>query len=380
MKPLGFHKTKIVFLTKYVCRSSVDFLGPVGERYAGLYYSFMERFRFDYDFYWYTGDSGITYEYQKESNALQPLLSSAKKNPGLSLIKALLSFCLGNFRSRKILVVSYPYFPKSLLLAVLLFLLKPFRLTVIVDVQDLPRETPGTVGYLLWRIIDELYYFHADFIVNAMECAKLYARKARGRIVIIPMAAHHNVIIPKPSAGTRNGLTLGYIGTISKARGFPELIEVVKNLREEGFAIDLVINGSNPEKINLGAYPWVRLYELQPLERLSEVLRTFDVGVIPYVDSEYWGRMSITKMATYMAAGLPILTLQLTETSNILAKWECGISVKDWDDMVATLTSLCNDKPLLEKLAKNARTASVEEYNWANQVERMGQFVVSVCK
>ena len=170
-----------------------------------------------------------------------------------------------------------------------------------------------------------------------MECAKLYARKARGRILIIPMAAHHNLIMPKISAVRRNGLTLGYIGTISKARGFPELIEIVKSLREEGFAIDLVINGSNPENINLGAYPWVRLYQLQPLERLSEVLRSFDVGVIPYVDSDYWGRMSITKMATYMAAGLPILALQLTETSNILAKWECGISVEDWDDMVAAL-------------------------------------------
>jgi hypothetical protein len=35
MRSWGLHKTKMLFLTKCVCRSSVDFLGPIGERYAG---------------------------------------------------------------------------------------------------------------------------------------------------------------------------------------------------------------------------------------------------------------------------------------------------------------------------------------------------------
>jgi glycosyltransferase involved in cell wall biosynthesis len=168
---------------------------------------------------------------------------------------------------------------------------------------------------------------------------------------------------------------VGYVGTISRARGFPDFIEIVNYLRGEGLVIDLVINGSNPENIHLGSFPWVRLHELQSFESFSELLGTFDVGVIPYVDKEYWDYMSITKMATYMAAGLPILSMQLTETSNILAKWNCGVSVKDWSDMAVALKQLCEDRSLIERLGRNSRRAAVEEYNWAKQAEKLGRFL-----
>jgi len=336
----------------------------------------MERFGKDYRFFWHSGEDGKTYEYQEDSNTLK-LLDG--RNRRWSLIRLLLYFGLRNVSSPKILVVSYPYFPASIVLAVLLLLFKPFRLTVIVDVQDLAREIPGTVGYLLWRLVDELYFLHASFIVNAAECAKLYARRAIDRTIIIPMAAHDKLITPKSASTKRNGLVLGYVGTISKTRGFPDLIDIVKDLRAEGLAIELVITGSNAEKIDLGTCPWVHFHDVQPLMRFSELLQSMDVGVIPYVDREYWGKMSITKMATYMAAGLPIVALELTETSNILAKWQCGISVKDWDGMAETFRRLYRDKPLLEQLAVNARKAAVEEYNWANQVERLGAFVRNLC-
>jgi len=87
--------------------------------------------------------------------------------------------------------------------------------------------------------------------------------------------------------------------------------------------------------------------------------------------------MSLTKMATYMAVGLPVLSTQLTETSNILSKWNCGISVKDWTEMANALRQLCEDKSLRERLGKNARRAAVEEYNWAKQAETLGQFLGS---
>ena len=63
----------------------------------------------------------------------------------------------------------------------------------------------------------------------------------------------------------------------------------MRKLRAEGLDIYLIINGNNPEEIDLGAYPWVRLYERQPLQCFSELLGSIDVGVIPYVDQEYLG-------------------------------------------------------------------------------------------
>ena len=349
-------------------------MGPIGERYAGLYYSFMERFQFDYDFYWHTGDDGQTFEYQAESNTLRPLPRFGKAKSSFSFVRLLLSFCIGNYKSRKIVIVSYPHFPKSLLLAVLLFVLRPFRVRVLVDVQDLPTETPWTRAYIAWWIINQLYYVHGFFILNATQCVKLYARRARGRTIVIPMAAHHNIITPKRPAVMRNGLTLAYVGSVEKRRGFPQVIEIVKKVRAEGFAVDLVING-NIESINPSSYPWLRLYQRQPLESFAELLGTVDLGLIPYVDKNYWGLVSLTKMATYMAAGLPILSLQLTETSNILAQWECGVSVNDWDGFAAALKTFCQDKALRERLGENARRAAVEEYNWAKQVQRLGELV-----
>jgi glycosyltransferase involved in cell wall biosynthesis len=375
MRSLRRPKTKILFLTKYVCRSSVDFQGPIGERYAGLYYSFMERFRFDYEFYWHTAD-GETFEYEGDSNTLRTLPRITATANRLSLIRVLLSFCIGNCRCRKIIIVSYPNFPKSMLLAVLLFLLRPFHLTVIVDVQDLalPRERPWTMSYLFWWIVNELFFRYASFILNASECAKLYARRARSTIVI-PMAAHHNIITPSPSAVRRCGLTLAYVGSLEHRRGFPRVIEEIKNLRLEGFHVNLVINGNKPENFNLDAYPWVRFYDKQPLESLAELLRMADVGIIPYVDRDYWGLLSITKMATYMSAGLAILSLHLTETSNIIAKWECGVSVEDWNGFAAAVKAFYHDPALVQRLGENGRRAAVQEYNWEKQVQKLGDFV-----
>jgi glycosyltransferase involved in cell wall biosynthesis len=248
---------------------------------------------------------------------------------------------------------------------------------VVVDVQDLalPRETPWTASYAVWWAVDELYYRHGFFIVNATECARLYAQRARGRICLIPMASHHNVITPGPATGPRQGLTLGYIGTIAKNRGFPELIELVKNLRAEGLAVDLVINGNNPENLALGTHSWMRLSEKGPIESLAELLRHIHVGVIPYVDTDYWGLMSITKMAAYMAAGLPIVSFQLTETSNILARWKCGMAVDDWNGMAAAIRTLYHDRHLVETFGLNARKAAVQEYNWTRQAERLAELI-----
>jgi glycosyltransferase involved in cell wall biosynthesis len=376
MRPGTVPQTKVLFLTKYLCRSSTDFLGPVGERYGGLYFSFMEQFRDAYDMYWFTGDDGCSYQYDPGSNSLN-LLSSGKDRKRLSLVRFVASFCFSNLRSRKVCVVSYPYFPYSLLLAVLLFLLKPLRMSIIVDVQDLHRETPGTVSYWMWRTIDELYYLSAHFILNAEECAKLFKTRAWRQSVVIPMAAHDKLITP--GAARRDiPMVLGYIGTISKVRGFPDLIEIVGSLRSEGLDLELVINGNNPENLLLAEHPWVRRYERQPFDALCPLLQSFDVGLIPYLDHEYWGQMSITKMATYMSAGLPILILRLTETSNILARWDCGVSADDWGSFRNSIKTLYNDRALRKRLGQNARRAAVEEYNWAKQAERLGHFIENV--
>ena len=369
----------MLFLTKYVCRSSVDFRGPIGERYAGLYYSFMERFRGEYDFYWYTGD-GEAFDYEPESNSLQARHLFTTGQSRLSLVRLLLSFCVRNNKSQNFVVLSYPNFPKTLLVAALLLVLRPWRVTVVVDVQDLalPRETPWTMSYLVWWLVNELLYCYAHFVVNANECAKLYARRARGSIEVIPMAAHDKIFTPANSSERRKGLTLIYVGSLEHRRGFPRVIEVLKEVRSEGFDVNLIINGDKPDDLDLDAYPWVELHGKQPLISLAELLRSADVGIIPYLDSDYWGRMSITKMAMYMAAGLPVLTLRLTETANILTKWDCGVSANDWDDFAAAIKKLCEDKSWRARLGANARKAAVEEYNWEKQAERLGVFMGSL--
>jgi len=113
MSSWGSHNTKILFFTNYLCRSSIDFLGPIGERYAGLYYSFMERFRFNYDFCWHTGDDGQTFEYQADLNTLRPLPLSRNAKSSFSFVRLLLSFCIGNYKSRKIVVIFTRIFPKA---------------------------------------------------------------------------------------------------------------------------------------------------------------------------------------------------------------------------------------------------------------------------
>ena len=157
------------------------------------------------------------------------------------------------------------------------------------------------------------------------------------------------------------------------------MIEVVASLRSQGLEVNMIINGDKPEDLDL-TYSWVQFHGKQPLQSLAELLRSADVGLIPYTDREYWGLVSITKMSMYMAAGLPILCLRLTETSNILAKWECGLSADDWSGFKATIETLYRNKSLREKLGCNARRAAVQEYNWEIQSERLGSFITTIIR
>ena len=141
---------------------------------------------------------GRLFEYQPDSNGLRLVSQSRRGASRLSLVQVLLSFCIHNYKSRKVVIVSYPNFPKSLLLAILLLFLRPLRVIVIVDVQDLalPREKRWTMSYLVWWLVNELFYFYAHFIVNASECAKLYSRRARGMMIVIPWQRTIRFLLP----------------------------------------------------------------------------------------------------------------------------------------------------------------------------------------
>ena len=69
----------------------MDFLGPIGERYAGLYYSFMERFRFDYDG---VGEWATTSAWLGDANNLTPLWEIHFPH-SLGLLYSAFTYCTG---------------------------------------------------------------------------------------------------------------------------------------------------------------------------------------------------------------------------------------------------------------------------------------------
>jgi hypothetical protein len=101
MKSWGSHKTKILFVTKHICRSLI-FWAPSAKGMPGCTILLWNGSGLTM-IYWYNAD-GKTFEYQPDSNTfrLRPLFTVSPSR--LSLLRVLLFFCINNYKSRKIVV------------------------------------------------------------------------------------------------------------------------------------------------------------------------------------------------------------------------------------------------------------------------------------
>lgn len=371
----------LMLLTRYFAIESKSIRGGIGYRYVGLYGSLVKALLN------YSPKSRIFW-YSHADQCLRLITRRKTLKSRSSILKAVLGAISSTLKNRSylVVVVAYPstvprgqakdfLFVLEYILSLLA--LKVFglgRIRTVLDDFDPPIELayafseaePSTLETVFYRILDMLSLNLASFIITVSKSYKRYIAKIyrikEKKIFVVPNGAlirYISCVPPKSEAP----LTILYSGSLMKVKDVDKLLVAVNRVRERGLNVFLVLTGK--KLMNVPNSEW-NVHKIVDDWRsyVKSCLEVSDICIIPYPRTLFWDYTLFAKLFDYMAAGKPIISTNLKETSNIIRTFKCGLVAKDWKEFELHLERLYYDRELAKKLGENGRRAAEKYFNY----------------
>lgn len=377
---------QILIVTSYFAIDPSEIGGGIGERYVGLYGSFIKKFSKKYAIYWHSRDDGMLREFDDKSNVSRRMQWSL---PFVILSLTAKSLRSTRFKRPLVVLMAYPYAMhrplESLISLVLLSLLSFFRVAVIiVDNLDPPIE-----AYVTWndhvplklllglKTLESAIIKLANLMIFLSESYKNYFskkyRRSACKFYVIPCGSLVDVIVARPPK--TGSLTLLYSGSLYPVKDIPRLIKCVENLRKRRLKVRLVLTGGLGMKLE--NKPWIdyRGIEKNWLSWVKNVLEQADICVLPYPHRVHWNLTHLAKISDYMAAGKPVISTNLAETSRIFKKYGCGLIARDWRHFEELIIKLYEDRELAVNIGEAARRTVEEHFNYGKLADELDDMV-----
>lgn len=360
--------------------------GPWSERFKGLYYKIFQNYSFP---------PAKACWYSVRDKCLH---SSDRKDHSPTTI----SMCrflvreFANVRGKKttVLILTYPLFRgreflRSLFLIIALKILtwsSKFRFCL--DFLEPPLLMPEvaskdtlikTITYTVLYLQEKAYLKAANQVITGGDEMSNYLKQKYSLYGKAFSAIAQGVTVSDFPLTDRklkaDPFTLFYGGTLTKERGADRLFECVDSLNAS-YPIKLVCCGKIDGGLELPEKSWLMVYaNLSYNEYVNLITTVADVAILPYPVNDWWGKISISKVATYAAAGLPILSTSLPHTANFLEQWECGLVANTWEEMKGLVVRLYEEPDLCNQLGKNARRAAESCLDWGVLVPELSHIV-----
>jgi glycosyltransferase involved in cell wall biosynthesis len=109
----------------------------------------------------------------------------------------------------------------------------------------------------------------------------------------------------------------------------------------------------------------VQFFPSQAKDKMRDILRVFDIAVVPLKRLPLFQGALPSKLFEAMAAGVPIVLSVDGEARHLIDEARCGIYVEPENpvDMANGILGLCADATRREKLGQNGRRFVFERYN-----------------
>lgn len=183
------------------------------------------------------------------------------------------------------------------------------------------------------------------------------------------------------------GLKLIYHGNLTERYGIDLAIRAVALVQKQIPNIQLIVHGWGDyrqalvdlaDEMSLGEHVQFSTRALATSE-LPDLIRSADVGVVPYRRDVFTDGILPTKLMEYTALGLPVIAAQ---TPAILAYFDPSMvqyfTADDPEDLARCILTLNSDRKRLAQLAQESDRFN-QQYNWARisaeyvaLVERLG--------
>ncbi|MHC4525801.1 MAG: glycosyltransferase, partial [Planctomycetota bacterium] len=147
------------------------------------------------------------------------------------------------------------------------------------------------------------------------------------------------------------GAQIFYHGTVATRFGLAEAIGAIARIQDRIPGTTLQIYGRHYSEyraklemliLELGLSDKVTLGGLQPHKKICELIRSSDIGIVPYQSDDFMNIALSTKMFEYAASGIPIVASRLRPAESVFDD-DCVSFVKpaDPDDIAEKIAELC---------------------------------------
>jgi glycosyltransferase involved in cell wall biosynthesis len=204
---------------------------------------------------------------------------------------------------------------------------------------------PFLVRYALACSIRFLEYITAPFISEYLLAETSYAAELpfiRKKYIILqnkytPLYPHFGAAGPFPKKIYPPAIRLLYSGTISEIHGIFAAIQLVDRLhqRHPGFSLTIIgycAVASTWQQVQQAVQhkPYITVIggnHLVPHAQIVEYIQQSNLGLLPYLPHPSTFTCVPTKLFEYLANGLPVLVQENPNWTNLVNRYEAGISI-----------------------------------------------------
>lgn len=214
------------------------------------------------------------------------------------------------------------------------------------SLQQLGNYSKRSLFIIFLSIIEKMAYKYSDKTVGVMKHGDQHVERISGKnmpyywipngykdIAVDEITPNAKGIIDDISVLAKEGIIIGYIGTMGIANNMEEVIEIASYLEDCHF----VLIGDGPEKENLLKkldilnVLNVTVFDKVPKEQLNHIVPLFDFGIISWKSLPiYEYGVSANKYFDYMFFGKPIIRLGNVKADPV-ELYDCGIAINDGD-------------------------------------------------
>lgn len=209
---------------------------------------------------------------------------------------------------------------------------------------------------------------YADHVITVNKPVEKYLESINAKQITIIMNCKNLITKTYQPPPNKLPFTVCYIGGLIESRMFPDLIDIIGEIKDVKFVVAGFKSGLY-EDVKKRCEKYDNVEFLGQLPSKEAIPKTLESNAIiclldPKRKSHQIG--ITTKIFEAMVTGRPIIvTKNMYNSDEFVEKERCGLSVlNNRNDIQKAIVKLRDDPKLCENLGKNGLRAAMEKYNW----------------
>lgn len=199
-----------------------------------------------------------------------------------------------------------------------------------------------------------------------------YAALLNPSTYLLPSVVDTDVYLPASDRDRVQPFTIGWVGSSSTAIYLNQVVAPLLVLAAEGAVRLIVVGGKAP------SIPGVEVIELSwQADKEIELIKGFDVGIMPLPSDEWAHGKCAFKLVQYMACGIPVLASRVGANVDVVSK-ECGFLADSDTAWTAALRVLRDQPELRRQMGIAARERAVADYSLERNLPIMAEIIRKV--